>query len=113
MNRILATAALALALVAPGVAYADDLTITLHRTIPPATDSNPPAPVLAADKHMTFVQLGMEMQINLDCHNGGPIHLDDYPLDPELFAFRAAYPAVAHKWAMDGVYYAQSHRHAC
>jgi opacity protein-like surface antigen len=69
-------------------------------------------PALAADTHMTFVQIGMEMQINLDCHSG-PIHLDDYPLDPDLYEFRAAYPALAHKWAMEGVYFAQSHRHAC
>ena len=70
-------------------------------------------PALAADTHAIFFQLGVQMQSNLDCHNGGPIHLDDYPLDPDLFEFRAAYPALAHQWAMEGVYFAQSNRHGC
>jgi hypothetical protein len=70
-------------------------------------------PALAADMHRIFVAIGMQMQTNLDCHNGGPIHLDDYPLDPDVYDFRAAYPAIAHKWAMEGVYFAQSHRHSC
>jgi hypothetical protein len=70
-------------------------------------------PALAADMHQIFFELGVQMQSNLDCHNGGPIHLDDYPLDPGVYEFRAAYPALAHKWAMEGVYFAQSHPHRC
>jgi hypothetical protein len=70
-------------------------------------------PALAEDLHMKFFQMGIEMQTNLDCHNGGPIHLDDYPLDLDAAQLRYANHQLAHRWAMEGVYYAQSHRHPC
>lgn len=70
-------------------------------------------PALAADMHLIFFQIGMQMQSNLDCHNGEPTRLDDYPLDPDVGDFRAAHPALAHKWAVEGVYFVQSHRHSC
>ena len=53
--------------------------------------------------HGIFVALGMTMQDNLACHNGGPIHLADYPLDPDIAEFRAEHHALAHQWAMEGV----------
>jgi hypothetical protein len=56
-----------------------------------------------ANMHGVFVALGMTMQDNLACHNGGPIHLDDYPLDPDIAEFRAEHHALAHQWAMEGV----------
>ena len=113
MNRLLATAALALALgVATVPAFADDVTITIHRTIP-ATDNDQPDMHAAYGMHSDFVGLGMQMQLNLSCQNGGAIHLDDYPLNDDRSNFRAANPGLAHKWAMEGVYWAQSHPHSC
>ena len=83
MNRLLATAALALALgVATVPAFADDVTITIHRTIP-ATDNDQPDMHAAYGMHSDFVGLGMQMQLNLSCQNGGAIHLDDYPLNDD------------------------------
>jgi hypothetical protein len=67
----------------------------------------------STDMRSVFVQIGRQLQTNLDCHNGGAIHLDDYPLDVDVAEFRAAQPALAHKWAMEGVVNAQSHRHSC
>lgn len=46
----------------------------------------------STDRHSVFVQIGRQLQTNLDCHNGGAIHLDDYPLDPGPENFRAAQP---------------------
>jgi hypothetical protein len=93
MNRFLAASTLALALGAPVVAHAD-------------MDA-------AYGMHSAFVQMGMQMQDNLACHNGGAIHLDDYPLSDDEAEFRAANPDAAHKWAMEGVYFEQSHRRLC
>jgi hypothetical protein len=43
------------------------------------------------------------MQKNLVCHTGGPIHLADYPLDPDVADFASRHSAHAHQWAMEGV----------
>jgi hypothetical protein len=43
------------------------------------------------------------MQKNAVCHNGGPIHLADYPLDPDAAEFKDHEPDTAHRWAMEGV----------
>jgi hypothetical protein len=63
-----------------------------------------PAYATPMNMHSVFVALGMTMQDNLACQNGGPIHLDDYPLDPDVADFRATHPALAHQWAMEGVH---------
>lgn len=57
----------------------------------------------AADLHKVFVELGETMQKNLVCHTGGPIHLADYPLDPDVADFASRHSAQAHQWAMEGV----------
>jgi hypothetical protein len=57
----------------------------------------------AADMHKVFVELGETMQKNLVCHTGGPIHLADYPLDPDVADFASRHSAQAHQWAIEGV----------
>jgi hypothetical protein len=57
----------------------------------------------AADMHKALVELGETMQKNLVCHTGGPIHLADYPLDPDVADFANRHSAQAHQWAMEGV----------
>jgi len=49
-------------------------------------DSDPAKapPLSMAEAHRIFVAVGQQMQTNLACHNDNPIHLADYPLDPNV-----------------------------
>jgi hypothetical protein len=68
--------------------------------------------------HQFFYDLGVSMQQNLACHDGMPISLDALQTstgyDPDFWRFRAAHPAVAHQWAMEGVNnYIAKHGNQC
>jgi hypothetical protein len=66
-----------------------------------------PAAYAGNSYHDFFYGLGVAMQQNLVCHDGLPISLDAMEAstgyDPAFWRFRAAHPALAHQWAMEGV----------
>jgi hypothetical protein len=78
------------------------------------SDPDRPAPLTVGKAHNLFVYFGQEMQMSVECHTGGPIHLDDYPMDSDVQNFRDAHRDLTHQWAMEGIrLQAQQHILAC
>jgi hypothetical protein len=67
----------------------------------------------AADMHTIFSSIGADLQHNLVCQNGQPIHLADMPMDPDVYQFWKTHRAQAHDWAMEGVREAQTYAIKC
>ena len=64
-----------------------------------AADSDPTQapPLSMSEAHRIFLSVGIQSQTNLFCRNGNPIHLADYPLDPNVIDFEDAHHDLAHK----------------
>lgn len=62
------------------------------------------SPVAAApvNMHNIFFSIGQTLQDNV-IYGRGPTHLDEYPMDPDIYDFWVHHRAQAHAWAMEGV----------